>query len=234
MSQPRAGGQLAERGLEKNVAGCAVGTEDRAGRRRRPAGLVCLPGGMGCPTGSGACVRERVTGPDLVLTARPSYGAGDTHRTRRGRKRREAATRLWRSHGRAAAGWGRGRRDVDGLEVPGGRGGRERDTQAWRLEAPWRPRGDGAGAAAERGPRPAWAIGLEPAPGAGRDGPKPSCPRRPRPAGGRAAGVWKKGVKTGVCGERRVHKWPLEERRRGPGHRGSHRRGSERLVYANS
>ena len=102
MSQPRAGGQLAERGLENsNVAGCAVGTEDRAGRRRRrPAGLVCLPGGMGCPTGSGACVRERVTtGPDLVLTARPSYGVGDTHRTRPGRKRREAATQLWRSHG---------------------------------------------------------------------------------------------------------------------------------------
>lgn len=64
-------------------------------------------------------VRERETrpGPDLARTARLPAGVGDTHWARLGRKRRELATRLWRSH-QVSSGVRLGQAG-DGLQGPG-------------------------------------------------------------------------------------------------------------------
>lgn len=159
--------------------------------------------GWGVPQGLGRVCGSGRHGQIWFSQLAPATGWG----THAGHARAERRARRPRGSGGLAgeqrregvgAGWGqtpgaRGGGDAGGGWGGDAGGGRERGTQAWRLEAPWRPRGYGAGAAGERGPRPARAIGLEPAPGG--TGPEPSCPRRPRLVGGRAAGVWKKGVK---------------------------------------
>lgn len=179
------------------MAGCAVGTEDQwVGGGALQAWSVSQEG-WGVPQGLGRVCGSGRHGQIWFSQLAPATGWG-THVDTPGQKDAQGGHAALEVSQVNSGVRGLGRAG-DRLQVPGGRGGgdagggRERGTQAWRLEAPWRPRGDGAGAAGERGPRPARAIGLEPAPGG--TGPEPSCPRRPRPVGGRAAGVWKKGVK---------------------------------------
>lgn len=170
MSQPCAGRPLGQRGLEKSVAGCAAGTEDQGFGGAALQAWLASQEGCGVPQGLGRVCGSGRHGQIWLSQLTPATGWG----THTGHARAERGAR-WPRGGHAALevlqvssgvrGLGRA---GDGLQVPGGAGGAaggERGTQAWRLEAPWRPRGDGVGAAGERGPLPARAIGLEPAPG---------------------------------------------------------------------
>lgn len=194
MSQPCAGRPLGELRVREERGRVCSGNRGPVGRWGDLQAWSVAQEGWGVPQGLGRVCGSRRHGQIWFSQLAPATGWG----THTGHARAERRARQPRGSGGLAgeqrregvgAGWGR---------TPGAGGGsagrgRERGTQAWRLEAPWRPRGDRAGAAGERGPRPARAISLEPAPGG--TGPEPSCPRRPRPVGGRAAGVWKKGVK---------------------------------------